>query len=91
MLPASLDELRVGAWKDPWGNRYEYINLESGEVAGLARRDSRSNPLNRDYDLFSPGRDGDTESSISNPVSRDDVIRALGGNFFGSASEYPNR
>ena len=90
-LPLRLDDLRVGGWNDPWGNRYEYVNLESVDAVARARQDSGSNPLNRDYDLFSLGKDGRTGRSLSSPASRDDVIRALGGNFFGSASEYPDQ
>ena len=90
-LPASLEQLQVGGWKDPWGHPYRYKNLEVAEAMSLARRDSGSNPLNRDYDLYSVGKDGRTAESLSSSFSGDDVIRALGGNFFGIAGEYPGQ
>ncbi len=89
-LPASLDQLRVGGWNDPWGHPYRYNNLEVVETASPVRVDAGSNPLNRDYDLYSLGKDGRTGESLASPFSTDDVIRALGGNFFGSAVEYPS-
>ena len=88
-LPTSLDQLRVGEWTDPWGHPYRYKNLEASETLTLARRDRGSNPLNRDYDLYSVGKDGRTAESLSSAFSNDDVIRALGGNFFGIAEDYP--
>jgi len=52
------------------------------------RRDRYMFPLNTDYDLFSLGSDGRTAVSLGDTLSRDDVIRANNGGFFGVAAEY---
>ncbi len=45
-------------------------------------------PINEEYDLYSCGRDGDSEPGLSAPVSQDDIIRANDGAFIGRASEF---
>jgi general secretion pathway protein G len=57
-------------------------------VEAVRRRDQFLFPLNTDYDLFSLGPDGRSASSLSNPLSLDDVIRANDGGFFGTAASY---
>lgn len=88
--PDSLDEIGRGALRDPWSNRYEFLNY-----AGLARRDRNRirkdrflKPLNSTYDLYSKGKDGDSQAALSARTSRDDVIRANDGGYIGLASDY---
>ena len=56
--------------------------------AARSRKDQFLVPLNSDYDLYSRGKDGDLQPSITNAVSLDDVIRANDGAFLGLAAKY---
>ncbi|RMF83555.1 MAG: prepilin-type N-terminal cleavage/methylation domain-containing protein [Nitrospinota bacterium] len=85
-LPSSLEEVEYGDARDPWGNPYQYVNL--GDMASTPRKDSAAAPLNTDYDLYSKGRDGKTQPSITAQESRDDIIRARNGSYFGLAASY---
>ena len=74
---------------DPWGNAYEYFNIEDGPPGlGNLRKDKNLNPLNSDYDLYSKGKDGDSKLPLAPPVSHDDIIRANNGAYIGYASDY---
>lgn len=87
MLPASLDVL--GAPTDPWGNPYQYINIETGSVPpGFWRKDLGQVPVNSDYDLFSMGRDGDSVPPLTGLSSRDDIVRAYNGGYVGLAKDH---
>ena len=65
--------------------------VEVDEVGNMfaTRPGKRKNlaPLNSDYDLYSMGKDGASQSSLMAKVSRDDVVRALDGRFMGRASD----
>jgi general secretion pathway protein G len=87
-LPDSLDAAGFTGKVDPWGFPYQYVNLASNKGNGTARKDKKLAPLNSDFDLYSVGRDGQTSSSLANPVSRDDVVRARDGGFIGLASDF---
>ena len=86
-FPVDLAEAGHGGARDPWGNPYVYTDL-SGPSRGAARKDRRLNPLNADFDLFSPGRDGTFRTQITHPTSLDDVIRARDGAFVDLASKF---
>ena len=88
-LPKSLVDLRIQQWQDPWGNAYQYRNLETETDLNLARKDYDSNQVNRDYDLFSIGNDGRSAAGFVSPVARDDIVRALSGSYFGKVADYP--
>ena len=45
-------------------------------------------PINQDYDLYSSGKDGQTRAPLVVPVSKDDIIRAGTGAYFGRAEDY---
>jgi general secretion pathway protein G len=45
-------------------------------------------PINSDYDLYSVGKDGVSSGPLTAGPSRDDVIRANDGGFFGLARDY---
>ena len=61
---------------------------KGGNVVGKARKDRFLAPINSDYDLYSAGPDGLTRPPLQNPDSRDDVIRAADGSFYGIAEGF---
>lgn len=89
VLPANLSDLGIIISPDPWGRVYEYLKIE-GDLAALAfaKKDLFHVPLNSDFDLYSKGVDGATESVVILPASQDDVIRANNGGYFGLGSNY---
>ena len=87
-LPDSLADVRAGGKLDPWGRPYQYFNLANTKGNGKARKDKKLNPLNSDFDLYSMGKDGASQSSLMAPTSRDDVIRARDGRFIGLARDF---
>ena len=87
-LPPDLASLGAPIPLDPWGNTYEYLNIEAGAKKGKVRRDKNLNPLNSDYDLYSKGPDGLTTTQLTGTKARDDIVRAGNGSFVGLASEH---
>lgn len=87
LLPASLADLGMGVPTDPWGNPYRYTNLGTA-TPGQARKDKFLVPINSDYDLWSMGPDGQSVPPLTAKSSRDDIIRANDGSFYGQASAY---
>jgi general secretion pathway protein G len=75
---------------DPWGFPYQYKNLRtnSGKGNGNARKDKYLKPVNSDFDLYSLGLDGKSQPSLTDQFSRDDVLRARDGGFFGTAEDF---
>jgi general secretion pathway protein G len=86
--PASLAEMGLGSKLDPWGRPYYYLDLTSQQGNGKSRRDKKLNPLNSDFDLYSAGKDGLTQTQLTAHNSRDDIIRARDGKFIGLASDF---
>jgi general secretion pathway protein G len=86
--PASLADVGFGTKVDPWGRPYHYLDLTTQKGKGKSRRDKNLNPLNSDFDLYSVGKDGQTQTQLNAPRSRDDVIRARDGKFIGLASDF---
>jgi len=87
-LPDLLDDIGQGNLRDPWGNPYQYLNNATKKGSSKPRFDKLFKPLNSDFDLYSMGKDGQTESNLDKPVSLDDIVRALNGEFVGLASDY---
>jgi general secretion pathway protein G len=89
-LPGALSELDIdpSLLTDPWGRPYQYLRLDSAAAAATARTDGNDRPLNRDYDLFSLGRNGASEPSIADSLAADDIVRGAGGGYVGKAAEY---
>lgn len=54
----------------------------------LARKDRFLVPINSDYDLYSVGPDGVSHPSVNHKDSRDDIIRAADGAFYGLAEKF---
>jgi general secretion pathway protein G len=88
-LPDSLTELTGDVPLDPWGNEYQFLNIESAGLGnGGLRKDGKLNPLNTDFDLYSIGEDGATSGPLSAGASRDDIVRANNGAFIGLGEDY---
>jgi general secretion pathway protein G len=87
-LPDTLAEVGSGVITDPWKNQYQYINFETTPKAGQKKRKNANKPLNTDYDLYSSGKDGLSDNSITEDISKDDIVRAGDGTYVGLASGY---
>lgn len=87
-FPASLDDVGYGTRLDPWGNPYQYVNIETAKGKGGLRKDKSLVPINSDFDLYSKGKDGKSQQSLAPKVSHDDIIRANDGSYIGLASMY---
>ena len=88
-FPVTLADLPVEIPLDPWGNEYQYFNIRAaGPGNGPFRKDGKLNPLNSDFDLYSPGKDGNSASPLSADKSRDDIVRAKNGAFVGLGEDY---
>ena len=84
--PASLAALG-SVPLDPWGAPYRYLSMDGAKV-GQKRKDKSLHPLNSDYDLYSMGPDGASQTPLTAKASRDDIIRANNGGFVGVAEDY---
>ena len=85
-LPATLAEAGITS-TDPWGRPYVYLRAADAS-AGQKRQDGRRAPLNTDFDLYSRGADGESAMPLTEPASRDDVVRARDGTYIGLALNY---
>ena len=97
-FPVSLDDAGCSNDLDPWGNQYQYLNTdevlkeekkaEEKQRCEECRRDKFERPVNTDFDLYSMGKNGETRLNIDHRQSRDDIIRAADGGYFGLAEAY---
>ncbi len=87
-LPTDLSDVGQAGLLDPWGNPYQYLNLFTLTGNGQARKDKNLVPINSDYDLYSRGKDGESQTPLTAKASRDDIVRANNGRFVGLASDY---
>ena len=86
-LPNSLSDLTtIGTINDPWGNPYQYKDTKGGTATQI-RKNMSDNPLNHDFDLYSMGADGQSQSQCNAPKSQDDVVRAYEGRYVGLVSD----
>jgi general secretion pathway protein G len=85
--PDSLDEVGMGGLLDPWGNPYQYLNIQTTKGKGKMRKNKFMVPINSDFDLYSMGKDGQSTSPLTAKSSHDDIIRANDGAFIGLASD----
>ena len=86
--PDALAEVGLENLNDPWGNAYQYRNVQTQKGNGKLRKDRFMVPLNSDFDLYSRGADGLSRDPLSAPASHDDIIRANDGGYVGLASSY---
>ena len=89
-LPDSLNDVLNTNPIDPWGNSYQYLRIDGGDVNGIGqlRKDHFMVPVNTDYDLYSMGKDGKSQSAFTSNASQDDVVRVNNGGFVGLVSDY---
>lgn len=85
--PNNLAEIGQGGLLDPWGNPYRYLDVTTAVGLGQCRSNKFNNPINSDFDLFSPGRDGGFARPVTADLSRDDILRADNGRFLGLAAD----
>jgi len=85
--PLTLADVHLDQMVDPWGRPYVYYNIVVNGK-GHARKDHALNPINRDFDLYSMGPDGQSKAQITQKSSLDDVIRANDGAFIGIAADF---
>jgi general secretion pathway protein G len=62
-------------------------DIDAG-VLGKVRRDHFLVPVNTDFDLYSLGEDGKSQSPFTAAASQDDIVRADNGRFVGLVSDY---
>jgi general secretion pathway protein G len=86
--PPDLTSLGSAMPLDPWGQPYQYLNLDDVSARGHARKDHSLVPINSDFDLYSMGPDGESSPPLTARHSRDDIVRANNGNFVGVAADY---
>lgn len=87
-LPPNLAAIAMDTLQDPWGNPYQYLNIEAGAPLGDVRKDKNLVPLNTDFDLYSLGEDGLSVPALTAKASHDDIIRAGNGAYVGIAKDY---
>lgn len=90
-LPDPLAEAGLPTQLDPWGRPYQYLRLQGldiKDVKKFARKDRSTHPINTDFDLYSIGKDGNSQQPLTAEASWDDIVRANNGKFIGLASEY---
>lgn len=88
--PDSLEDVYGEVPLDEWGNPYQYLRIDGGSSSGVGqlRKDKNLVPINTDYDLYSMGPDGKSAPPLTANHSRDDIVRARNGTYFGVAEEY---
>jgi general secretion pathway protein G len=84
-LPNSLADINRENLLDPWGNPYQYLNFVN---AGTPRQDSFTFDLNTDFDIYSLGFDGLTDTNIKAANSLDDIVRTSDGGWVGTGEEF---
>lgn len=80
-LPPDLLSLGKGPLKDAFGNPYVYLKIDT--APGTERLGPFAVPLNTDYDLYSLGPDRVSAQALSDPTSKDDIVRASDGGYLG--------
>src|SRR5262249_19685196 len=85
-FPDTLAEANLNGFVDPWGHPYKYVNVATAKPTDV-RRDRNGTPINSDFDLYSMGPDGRTESRLDESNARDDIVRANNGQYIGVAHD----
>ncbi|XOV84798.1 MAG: type II secretion system protein [bacterium] len=89
--PDTLDDIPGLPTTDPWGNEYSYLRIEGNPTPGIRgrqRKDKNLNPLNSDFDLYSAGKDGESQLPLTARRALDDIVRAGNGGFVGLAMDH---
>jgi len=85
--PDDLGVIGRGAFKDPWGQLYQY---SPGATLLGAISPSPLNSNSNDYDLWSKGPDRQTSNTPDyvEETCEDDIVRASDGSYFGIRSDF---
>lgn len=86
--PNDLAEIGMANVRDPWGNPYRYLSVANATGVGALRKNFGNVPVNKDYDLYSMGADGKSQSPFTAASSRDDIVRANDGDYLGYVKDY---
>ena len=86
--PLNLAELGLDGRVDPWGNPYQYLIVLGRKDIGPVRKDNNLQPVNTNYDLYSMGPNGRTESPFNSNLGQDDIVLANDGGYLGPACQY---
>ena len=93
--PDTIEDLGMKTPEDPWGNPYQYLKIGGMEKngkektsVGQMRKDRNMVPVNSDFDLYSNGKDGKSQTPFTAKASQDDIVRANNGRFIGLVSDY---
>jgi general secretion pathway protein G len=90
-FPDDLGDIGKDNFLDPWGRPYSYLKIVGSDTKGenyKGRKDHSLHPINTDFDLYSMGRDGKSVAPLTSKLSKDDIIRANNGGYFGLVSNY---
>ncbi len=85
--PADLGVIKRNGLRDPWGNFYCYAPIPHADGSD-SYADAGSNPLNKDFDLYSKGKDKSSDTKLSEDNAADDVIRGSNGDYVGLGDKY---
>ena len=85
--PDSLAAAGLDGVTDPWGRPYRYLKISTA-TTGQVRRDRNLRPINSDFDLYSVGEDGQTQTQLQGRRAWDDIVRANNGGYVGLAKDY---
>jgi general secretion pathway protein G len=88
LYPNTLADVGCDQMVDPWGRPYQYLKIQGLKNKGQARTDKNLVPINADYDLYSMGKDGKSDSPLTANDSLDDIVRGNNGAFIGVAVNY---
>jgi general secretion pathway protein G len=88
-LPDDLSAIGRAGMLDPWGRPYVYNKFPPNRnVPPGARRDRFLVPINSTFDLYSVGKDGQSNPPLQAAKSRDDIVRGNDGGFIGVATKF---
>lgn len=88
VLPGRLSDIRNADLVDPYGTPYQYHNFTNAHEKEKRRKDRFLVPLNKEYDLYSMGKDGKSQPPLTAKESYDDIVRANNGIYIGPASQF---
>ena len=90
-MPDNLAQVGKDNLRDPWGRPYQYLRIDGMPLTGKGkvnpRKDHFMHPINSDFDLCSMGPDGKSSNPLTAAASRDDIIRAYNGSYYGKVSD----
>ena len=85
VLPNTLNDIGRGDLRDPWGNPYQYLNFAN---PGTPRQDNFTFDLNTDFDVYSLGPNGLSDTNIKHADSLDDIVRTSDGGWVGTGEDF---